>query len=1116
MSSYRLPDGSIPVLLSSETEDSLRREGAAVLAYLRDRPHIVPGQVADMLMRTRVARRFRALAMVNDREQLLAALAAVAAGESHAAVVRGTGPATVGKVGYIFPGQGSQRPGMGRLLYTHSPVFRVAVDECEAVFQDLYQISPLAYLLDDGGMADDVRIVQPALFMQMIGLAAMWQAVGVAPAVTVGHSQGEIAAACVSGIMSLADGIRVVTLRANLVDTVSTAQGFASTYSMAVVGVDREECERLLARNSGWAELSVINSAHVLAISGEREMVTEVVATLNGNGKFAKEIRVSYPAHTSFVSKFRTELCESLLGMLDNPAFAATEIDCIGAALGDAITPDLPVGDYWYWNLRNRVRFDLAIAAAADRGVDTFLEIADHPTLMLAVQENLSTLAPPRNYQTIGTSRRTATDLREFTRNLATVAVHDQNYRWEALRDSTDDRPPALPLLDFPNTRMNSKKLWAPYQYPAEPEPPRPLTTPQRLAEEWIRLDRRKLVKPRTLALIDPTGHCTDLATAIRTAAPRHGANVVDTADQSDTLLVLLPPPPITTANTTATVPNSPAAPAVDGGPGSPAVGVDSVVAGLEMAVAELAEFLGDESWLPRLTGKGDVWLVTTGGEQVGAGEVPDPWHAAAQAGFRALATEYLGIGFRHLDLEAGMAISDAAKALVGAIHIAAEPEIACRAGSVLVKRLRLVDDFDDEPLRAADLREVVIIGGTGKLGLEFCEHFAGHGAGRITLISRSGGGADAAARIERIRGLGDTEIAVRACDITDEAQVRALAAEFRTGPATLIVHAAVDYAAAAAHGPDAVRDAAAPKIIGLAQALRQVPRTEDCRIVLCSSLTATLGGRGNVIYGALNRMLDAVATGLRAEGIACSAVQWGLWPEVGAGREEALSRTDGAGLPPMDPATAIDLGLRTSAGNHIVAAAEWSTVRDLSGMIGLAPLFDELSDTPPSEHATEPTGSGAPAPGSASAGVPGGASAGKPGGANAAVQSGMNAAAPSSAHVTVPTGAGTVVQTGASASSGVYAAPSGGASTASNGATAPLSTSENTADRVLFALREVMGMDTTEPIDGSTPLVALGLDSLQALDLRKRIESELQRDLPVTAILGGASLDEVVSLLAG
>ncbi|WP_278264553.1 nocobactin polyketide synthase NbtC [Nocardia sp. AG03] len=1012
MSDHRLPDGTIPVLLSSDTDDSLRREGAAVLAYCEQHPDLGPAPVADMLLRTRVARRHRALIMVTDRADLLAALRAVAEGTSHPKLVRGT--AIPRKIGYVYPGQGSQRPGMGRMLYQHSAAFRAAVDEAEAVFQDLYDISPLAYLLhEDGELEDDVRIVQPALFMQMIGLSAMWRAVGVTPTATVGHSQGEIAAAVVSGLIPLADGVRVVTIRAQLVGTVSQEAGIAGAYSMAVLGVDRDQCEALLARNSGWAELSVVNSAHILAISGERAMITETVDTLTGMGVFAKEIKVAYPAHTSIVSKFRDILCGSMVGQLDRPVFAETAVPSFGGALGKAITPDLPTGDYWYWNLRNRVRFDLAIAAAAEHGVDTLLEIADHPTLMLAVQENLATLAPQRDYLVTGTSRRTATDLAEFTRSIAQIAVSNTDFDWDGLLVD-GPRTTRLPLFDFPNTQTNDKHLWAPHDYtgktaqlPAEPEP---VAVP-RITEQWVHLPRRSLVPPRALAVVDVAGTHGELVEALRAGAPRHGATIVDHEHGTssagtvyDTIAVLLP----------------------------------AVEDGVDTAVTELAAFLGERSWLPDTTGVKDIWLVTVGGEQVVDGDLPGLFPAAAQAGFRCLAAEYPGVAFRHLDLPAD--VGDRAKLILGAVHTAGEPELAVRESNWYGKRL-VADESVVSGLSDADLGEVVIVGGTGKLGLDFCAEFARAGAGRITLISRSGGSADALARIAEIAA-GGTQVRVLTADVTDPDAVRALAAEL--GEVDLLVHAAVDYAASAEPSPESIRAAAAPKIVALDHLVTLLPRGPRGRVLLCSSLSATVGGRGHAVYSAVNRMLDAAAARYRAEGIAASSVQWGLWRAVGADQDDALAAISGTGLRAMDPAGAVAAGITTVAENVIVVAADWPRVTEVFTAFGLGALFADLK-VPESvvEVTPEPV---------------------------------------------------------------VVAAPV---------AETPTPTAEvDTAERVRFALREVMGLDATEPIDGAVPLVALGLDSLQALDLRKRVENELRLELPVTAIMGGASLDEVVGLL--
>ncbi|MFE3542392.1 nocobactin polyketide synthase NbtC [Nocardia sp. NPDC059177] len=1015
MPDHRLPDGTIPVLLSSDTEDSLRREAAAILAYCERHPDLGPAPVADMLLRTRTARKQRALIMVTERADLLAALGAVAEGTSHPKVLRGT--AIPRKIGYVYPGQGSQRPGMGLMLYRHSAAFRAAVDECEAVFQDLYDISPLAYLLHEGpdDLDDDVRIVQPALFMQMIGLSAMWRSVGVTPAATIGHSQGEIAAAVVSGVMPLADGVRVVTIRAQLVDTITRDVGIAGVYSMAVLGVDRDQCEALLARNSGWAELSVVNSAHILAISGDLAMIAETVETLTGMGVFAKEIKVAYPAHTSIVSKFRKELCESLVGQLDSPVFAETEIPSFGGALGQPITPDLPTGDYWYWNLRNRVRFDLAIAAAAESGVDTLLEIADHPTLVLAVQENLATLAPPRDYLVTGTSRRSATDLTEFTRSIAQIAVSNTDFDWDGLLVD-GPRGTRLPLFDFPNTQTNDKHLWAPHDYTGkaavvvddEPEPV------PRVTEQWVRLPRRSLVPPRSLALVDASGTQADLVAALRAGAPRHGATIVDHEHGTssagtvyDTIAVLLP----------------------------------AVADGVETAVAELAGFLGERSWLPETAGVKDIWLVTAGGEQVVDGDLPGLFPAAAQAGFRCLAAEYPGIAFRHLDLPADAGEPAAtAKLVLGAVHTAGEPELAVRESNWYGKRL-VAEESVVTSLSGDELGEVVIVGGTGKLGLDFCAEFARAGAGRITLISRSGGSADAQARIAEIAASAGTEVRVLHCDVTDVDAVRALGEEFAERPVDLLVHAAVDYAASAVPTPDSIRAAAAPKIVALDHLVTLLPRSAHGRVVLCSSLSATVGGRGHAVYSAVNRMLDAAAARYRADGIAATSVQWGLWREVGADQADALAAISGTGLLPMDPAGAVAAGITTAAENVLVVAADWPRITEVFTVFGLGALFADLK-------VPEPVA---------------------------------------------------VVATVAPEPAAEIIAPAA---------------EVDTGDRILAALREVMGLDATEPIDGAVPLVALGLDSLQALDLRKRVENELRLELPVTAIMGGASLDDVVGLL--
>ncbi|MDC6705877.1 acyltransferase domain-containing protein, partial [Leclercia adecarboxylata] len=140
----------------------------------------------------------------------------------------------------------------------------------------------------------------------------------------------------------------------------------------------------------------MINSPSMVGISGQHQAVHQIVERLTKDGVFARVIPVRYPAHTSMIAALGGQIRKALANSLDASEFAASEIDCIGATLGSAIRPDMPVHQYWFWNLRNTVRFDRAIATAASAHVDTFVELAQHPTLRLAIRENLAALGSER------------------------------------------------------------------------------------------------------------------------------------------------------------------------------------------------------------------------------------------------------------------------------------------------------------------------------------------------------------------------------------------------------------------------------------------------------------------------------------------------------------------------------------------------------------------------------------------------------------------------------------------------------------------------------------------------------------------------------------------------
>ncbi|EGD54951.1 acyltransferase domain-containing protein [Gordonia neofelifaecis] len=1017
-SQYLLPDGLVPVVVSADAEDRLGRYAASVAGYLREHPDVDVDRVAAYLLDARPVRRHRAVAAVADRDALLDALDAVADGRPHPDVVRGS--AASHRFAYVYPGQGSQRPGMGAVDYRCSAAYRTAVDDCHEASMELFGTSPIDYVLgrDAAVETDDVTVVQPALFMHMLGLTAMWDAAGVRPAMTVGHSQGEIAAAVRSGVASLREALVVVTMRARAVDAIAPRG-----YTMAVLGVSLDEAEALLARNSGWIELSVVNSAHILCVSGERPAVLGLIAALEADGKFAKEIRVAYPAHTSIVSKFAAEFVTAFDSFGLGERFSTPRIPCIGATLGEAIDETMTLRDYWFWNLRNRVRFDRAVATAATDGADTFIEIAEHPTLVLAMSE---TLAETTGTTILGTRRRECTDHSLFTKNVLAVAVADSAFDWS--RWAVPGRTRHLPLEGFPNSTMRKTRLWARFDAGATDPVNRPgwaTTTPDHdvrvLRTEWQRPSSRKLVAPQRIAVLTPAGADRGFAATICETAPSHGAVAWQLPDggaeigEVDAALLLLP-------------------------------------AGTDDVEADLAGLLADEAWRGGLTELPAVlWVATTGGETVGPDEAADPFHAAAAAALRCLAVEQTGARVAQLDLPVeGTASADD---VLSAIHVGGESALALRDGVIHVKRLVPAEVPASHDL---DLAHVLISGGTGRVGLAMAERFARDGARRLTLLSRSGGDDEARRTVARLTRRFGVSVDVVRIDLTDAVAVADVLGGLRT--VTTAVHAALDYVDRPLSAIDAadVHRALDAKVGGLGRILDALD--ESPRVLVCSSLAATLGGRDQALYAAANRLLEVEAARLRAVGVDAAAVGWGLWAVQGPLDADGLARVTATGVVPMAPQAALDAGLGIRGFDAQVMAASWPDLRALLAMTGTAALVSDVLDLVAGapEVAEDPRPLDAPP---------------------------AEVAEPETAEYE------TVAEQPGPAESG------------------------DLMTDLVAELAVAMDLPTSD-IDPGAPLVALGMDSLQALDFRKRVQASLACDLPVEAILGGASLNEVVALM--
>ncbi|SCF11063.1 Acyl transferase domain-containing protein [Micromonospora haikouensis] len=440
---------ALPWLLSARTPEALAGQARRLRDHLADHPDQPPRDAAWSLATTRAAFDSRAVVVAAEPDRVAAALDALAAGRPDPDLVRGDATAA-GKVVFVFPGQGSQWPGMGLDLLDAAPVFAERMAACDAALRPHLGFSVLDVLRQapDAPSLDRVDVVQPALFATMVSLAELWRSHGVRPAAVVGHSQGEIAAACVAGVLSLPDAAKVVALRSRAI------RALAGHGAMASVALPADVVRDRIARHGDAVAVAAVNGPAAVVVSGEEAAVEEVLAELAADGARVRRIAVDYASHSAQVERIRADLAEALAGISPGPAavplFSTTDLRWLdGPELGP---------DYWYRNLRQPVELHRAVAELAALGHDTYVECSPHPVLTVGITETLAEHDTP--HVVVGSLQRDQGDRARFLLSAAQLHVRGVAVDWR----------PALAggrRVDLPTYAFEHRRYW-----------PRPATGP--------------------------------------------------------------------------------------------------------------------------------------------------------------------------------------------------------------------------------------------------------------------------------------------------------------------------------------------------------------------------------------------------------------------------------------------------------------------------------------------------------------------------------------------------------------------------------------------------------------------------------------------------------------
>ncbi|MFF5107395.1 type I polyketide synthase [Streptomyces sp. NPDC000134] len=436
--------GTVPWVLSARSAPALRQQAAKLRERVTADPSLTAADVGHSLVTTRTLFAHRAVVLGGDRTESLAGLEALATGGSSPKVVRGTAAGPAGPVVFVFPGQGSQWTGMGRRLYAESEVFARGIDDCARALAPWVDWS-LVDVVTGTGPAPSLEhgddVVQPALFAMMVSLARVWRSLGVVPDAVVGHSQGEIAAACAAGALPLEDAARIVALRGRAL-TELAGQGGLNAVSAPLAWV-----EERLARWPGRLCVGAVNGPGSVVISGDLSALEEFAAMAAGEGVRVRRVRIEYASHSHHVERIRDRVLEAAADLAPKPS----AVEFHSTVTGGPIDTRALDGSYWYDNLRSPVRFGEVVAhLMRDRG-GVFVEVSPHPVLAVAMAETADALSAAP--VVTGTLHKDDGSTGQILTSLAELHVRGVPVRWDEVFAAHRPRRIGLPTYPFQRRR---------------------------------------------------------------------------------------------------------------------------------------------------------------------------------------------------------------------------------------------------------------------------------------------------------------------------------------------------------------------------------------------------------------------------------------------------------------------------------------------------------------------------------------------------------------------------------------------------------------------------------------------------------------------------------------
>lgn len=923
--------------LSARSKEAVDRAAARLAEYVAEAPESDLDDVAYTLQQGRRAFAYRRWVVASTIDEVRQGL------QSPLLLSGSAGPVGEARqVAFMFSGQGSQYPHMGRALYEQERTFRQQVDDCATLLarqlgrdirQVLFPTSP-----GDAELIHRTAMTQPALFVLEYALARIWMAWGLSPVAMIGHSIGEYVAACLSGLFSLEEALAIVALRGRLMQDLPSG-------GMVAVPLTEAEVRPLLGEG---LDLAAVNAPTQCVVSGPDALLNAFEDDLAAGGIKVRRLATSHAFHSAMMEPMLARFSS----FLSSIRFRDARIPWISNLTGTWIRPDEATDPaYWVRHLRGTVRFSDGLRTLLEGQPPVLLEVGPGRTLQTLAQRQPAAGTVPVLASIGGREQEESAGLLMTLGSLWGAGVPVD---WSALQGARPGRRVPLPTYPFERQRYwleprpDKEAVPAPdrrsdpSQWFYQPSWRRSALVTKGGAQDdghWVLfvddVQRETLLFAQLTPLVRSVTIARPATEFVRQTDGSYGVRP-DSREDHDSLRRDLAerginPRRIVQAWT------------LDGewADGSSEARIEAAQVRGFLHLVLLAQVFGE----PRAT-RPSLLVLTQGLHDVAGDERVCPERATLLGMALVMPQEYPGLSCRLLDLdrtafEPPFADRWGERLVAEANTIAGEGVVAYRGGHRWVRTfesLRVGTGNENQSV-LCERGVCLITGGLGGVGLRVADYVARSRQARLVLVGRSQPTAEQQKAVAELERFGSEVLLCRA-DVADRAQMETVLNEARRrfGGIHAVVHAAgvAGGGLLALKTAQAVWDEFRAKMLGAA-VLDKLFRKEPLDLFLfCSSLTAVVGGVGQSAYCAANAYLDALAQAGRKEGRRMLSVNFDRWRHVGmAVKAEAVLRTlgaDEAELDGMTEAESCEVVRRLFEGLELAQVVQ--SIRDLPAVI--------------------------------------------------------------------------------------------------------------------------------------------------------------------------------------